>query len=412
MGGKAKNKKMSAHVLAGKPNPKLSKAPGPKEETLELTLFTDQIEMLVFFIILAISRSIYYLTMHPSLAGGDSGELMAQAVEFGAAHPPSYPLLTIIGFIFNKLIPWGTPVLRLNTLATILSGLSNSMIYLSVKQASNNNPAAVLTALWCGFSRLHWTWSLHYEVFSLNNLLVGVIILSMVKFSKERTSVGIIRGAKVCAVMCSLAMSNQHTFILIIAPGAVWVLISLLQKGVTDIKVLATIALHSLAGLLIYLQIPISATGISRLSLKDQSSFTSSLASLPAHVLRDQYGTSRLSLELDDVTYPLYLWFKFNINQWFTNATSDFTPAIWAIAAATVVFSIKCTVKTSKEFNPLVRTMIKSYGNPMNTSSSGVIHLLTAMLAVYIGEYLHTAPQRRSTPESRYRRSIYGRNVS
>ena len=279
MGGKAKNKKMSAHVLAGKPNPKLSKAPGPKEETLELTLFTDQIEMLVFFFILAISQSIYYLTMHPSLAGGDSGELMAQAVEFDAAHASSYPLLTIIGFIFNELIPWGTPVLRLNTLATILSGLSNSLIYLSVKQASNNNPAAVLTALWCGFSRLHWTWSLHY------NLLVGVIVLSMVKFSKEKTSVGMIRGAKVCAVMCGLAMSNQHTFILIIAPGAVWVLISLLQKGVTDIKVLATIALHSLAGLLIYLQIPISATGISRLSLKDQSSFTSSLASLPGHAL-------------------------------------------------------------------------------------------------------------------------------
>ena len=385
MGGrwKTKNKKTSAHIFSQKPHGN-SEIP---EETPEWTFFTDQLEVLTFFIILTISQSIYYITMYPSVAGGDSGELMTQAVEFGAAHPPGYPLLTIIGFIFNKLLPWGTPVWRLNTLATILSGLSNSMIYLSVKQASNNNPAAVLTALWCAFSRLHWTWSLHYEVFSLNNLLIGAIILSMVKFSKENTSTGLIRGAKVCAVMCGLAMSNQHTSILIIAPGAVWVLISLLRHGVTNFKVLATIALHGLAGLLIYLQIPISAAvGSSRLILKEQGSFYTSLASLSGHVLRDQYGAFQLSL--DDRTHPVSMWFKFNINHWYTQSTSDFTLALWAIAAATVVLTIKFTVRTSKvskEVDPLVKTQSCETDSPMNTCSSSVVLLLTAMLAVCIG---------------------------
>ena len=59
--------------------------------------FTDQTEVVTFFLIVTLSQCIYYLTMYPSLAGGDSGELMTVAVEFGVAHPPGYPLITILG---------------------------------------------------------------------------------------------------------------------------------------------------------------------------------------------------------------------------------------------------------------------------------------------------------------------------
>ena len=38
----------------------------------------------------------YYKTLMPSIPGGDSGELVAESCELGTAHPPGYPLYTLL----------------------------------------------------------------------------------------------------------------------------------------------------------------------------------------------------------------------------------------------------------------------------------------------------------------------------
>ena len=40
------------------------------------------------YIFAAVTCAIYVRTMHPTVAGGDSGELMGVACELGVAHPP------------------------------------------------------------------------------------------------------------------------------------------------------------------------------------------------------------------------------------------------------------------------------------------------------------------------------------
>ena len=40
--------------------------------------------------------SVYGATIAPSIAGGDSGELVAEACHLGTAHPPGYPLFTLL----------------------------------------------------------------------------------------------------------------------------------------------------------------------------------------------------------------------------------------------------------------------------------------------------------------------------
>jgi hypothetical protein len=39
---------------------------------------------------------VYVLTLYPSIPGGDSGELVAEACTLGHAHPPGYPLFTLL----------------------------------------------------------------------------------------------------------------------------------------------------------------------------------------------------------------------------------------------------------------------------------------------------------------------------
>ncbi len=53
----------------------------------------------------AIVLSILVLTMYPTVPGGDSGELIVAACTRGIAHPPGYPLFTMLGIAFHDLIP-------------------------------------------------------------------------------------------------------------------------------------------------------------------------------------------------------------------------------------------------------------------------------------------------------------------
>ena len=61
--------------------------------------------------------TIYVLTMHPSVSGGDNGELLGCACELGVAHPPGYPTFTMLGWVFVKILPFGTPAFRVGVMS-------------------------------------------------------------------------------------------------------------------------------------------------------------------------------------------------------------------------------------------------------------------------------------------------------
>ena len=57
----------------------------------------------VFAITSTISLLVYLQTLSPSIAGGDSGELVAEGCQLGTSHPPGYPLYTIIVYLTTTI---------------------------------------------------------------------------------------------------------------------------------------------------------------------------------------------------------------------------------------------------------------------------------------------------------------------
>ena len=54
---------------------------------------------------------VYALTAAPSVAGGDSGELLAESCQLGYAHPPGHLLLTPPALnLLQKNTCWSTPL--------------------------------------------------------------------------------------------------------------------------------------------------------------------------------------------------------------------------------------------------------------------------------------------------------------
>jgi magnesium-transporting ATPase (P-type) len=46
----------------------------------------------------------YICTLHPSIAGGDTGDIITSSISLGVAHPPGYPLVIIIYHITERLL--------------------------------------------------------------------------------------------------------------------------------------------------------------------------------------------------------------------------------------------------------------------------------------------------------------------
>src|SRR4051812_26283170 len=71
---------------------------------------------------------IYLLTCSPTINFTDSGELITVAWTGGIAHPPGYPLYTLIALGFIRL-PFGDPAWRLNALSALFAAIAMGLFY-------------------------------------------------------------------------------------------------------------------------------------------------------------------------------------------------------------------------------------------------------------------------------------------
>ncbi|KAJ7406363.1 hypothetical protein BTVI_65747 [Pitangus sulphuratus] len=76
--------------------------------------------------------ALYAATLPPSLPGGDAGELITAAYELGVAHPPGYPLFTLLAKVATGLLPGGSPASRVNLLCGFLGAAAASLLFYTV----------------------------------------------------------------------------------------------------------------------------------------------------------------------------------------------------------------------------------------------------------------------------------------
>ena len=93
----------------------------------------------------------------------------------GIAHPPGYPLHTLLGKIFS-LVPLGSIAYRVHLLSAFFGALACSMLYLSVRTAGLALAPALAGALALGFSAVFWSQSIIAEVYSLNAFFFLLIL--------------------------------------------------------------------------------------------------------------------------------------------------------------------------------------------------------------------------------------------
>ena len=220
--------------------------------------------------------SLYSWTLAPTVTLVDSGELIVVAHGLGVAHPPGFPLWTILAHLAS-LLPVGNVAGRINFASALFAALASATLTLVVaelmiaasyltapkrskkgvrrtkttgpadaQEGKDNNSAvsrllvlapAIGAGLLMGFSRTLWSYATITEVYTLNTLLICVIFFLMLRWRRgiieDRRRIGVpVEGGRsagadtahdaflyTAALVFGLALGVHHVSVALILPA-------------------------------------------------------------------------------------------------------------------------------------------------------------------------------------------------
>ena len=114
--------------------------------------------------------ALYVATLPRTVVLEDDGLFLMAGVHLGVAHPPGYPLYTLIVHLFTRL-PFGDPVFLGHLSSAVLGALACGAVY-ACARLLRASPAPALIAAWLfGVSEQFWSQAIIAEVYTLNALL-------------------------------------------------------------------------------------------------------------------------------------------------------------------------------------------------------------------------------------------------
>lgn len=266
-------------------------------------------------LVFSIALVLYGWTLAPTVTLVDSGELIVVARFLGVAHPPGFPLWTMLAHVAS-LLPWGSVAARVNFASAVFAALASAMLTLVVAElmiiasyvsswmrVTKKNPRqnrrtrsdtlpgdiavgsdigrlvvlapALGAGLLMAFSRTLWSYATIAEVYTLNTLLILLVFFLMLRWRRriieDRRRIGAAANATAPAVTAHDALLYAGALVFGLALGVHHVTLALMLPALGVIvyrtegprfftsKRLFYAALVSLAGLVaVYAYLPLA----------------------------------------------------------------------------------------------------------------------------------------------------------
>ncbi len=129
------------------------------------------------FVAAIVAFVVYALTTCRGIWIGDSAEFALVLKTFGIAHPPGYPLFTLLGTIFVQGIAFFRPILAGAIFSSIIAAAAVVPIYFILRRHVTEFVAFGLSLCWA-FTPIFWAETNGVEVYTLNVFLIALTYLS------------------------------------------------------------------------------------------------------------------------------------------------------------------------------------------------------------------------------------------
>jgi hypothetical protein len=169
--------------------------------------------MLIIFVLFFIFFN-YFFSLSRVIFGGDSAEFLTVIATKSIAHPPGYPLYTLIGILFDKILFFLPYLSRINLISVLSVSLSCFFIYRILLSLKLKKPIAIYVAVFFSTIYLVWLYAIVAEVFSLHLLLITLLIYAGFQYSTNSSK----RHLILFYLILGLGLAHHHTIVLFALP--------------------------------------------------------------------------------------------------------------------------------------------------------------------------------------------------
>jgi len=131
------------------------------------------------------SLTFYLCTLAPTLLPADAGEFQLVASLLGVAHPPGYPLYTLLGKLFT-LIPLGDLASRVNLLSAVMGALTLALVSWAIRQFTPSPWPGLATALALGGATTFWAQATTAGIRGLTALFTALILVVALAYGRTQ----------------------------------------------------------------------------------------------------------------------------------------------------------------------------------------------------------------------------------
>ncbi len=198
--------------------------------------------------------AVYALTLAPDVLGGDAGELQFVPRILSLAHPTGYPLQTLLGHVWARLLPWGSVAWRANLLSAVAGATGSALLYGAARGYGASRGAALLAALMLGLSEVYWDQAILGDKYALTAALLAALLWALARWR----STGDRGWLLASATLYGLGLTQHRSLILVGPPLlALWLLgqPAILRRP----RQAACLALGMVTPLLLYFWLPVGA---------------------------------------------------------------------------------------------------------------------------------------------------------
>lgn len=261
---------------------------------------------------------VYLKTLAPTVTAEDSGELIAASFCLGIAHPPGYPLWTMLTHLFTYL-PINNIAWRVNFSSALFASAAVAMLFFLLLLLTQNRIAAISVSLGMAYSATFWLQAVITEVYTLNACFVIGLLLILVYWEKYERAED--RYLYLFSFLYGLSLCNHHSMALL-GPVYLFYILAVDLKLLVRFKSIGIMFAVFTIGLLPYIYLPIRSLSNPPVDWGNPENLVNFLD----HLFRRQYGN------LSQVQMRLFSLFIRQTGDYLESLWIQFTPWILWLA--------------------------------------------------------------------------------
>ncbi len=200
--------------------------------------------------------ALYIWTLQPGPGGPeDTPKFQCLGYALGTAHPPGYPLYTILTHLASYL-PIGSIAWRANAFSALCGAVSVAFTWSAARQLGASRIAATGAALGLAFGAYFWWNAVLAEVYTLGTALEAALLYWLLRWSRTRRAFDL--HAAVAAAAFAL---GNHLTIVALAPACLLFALAVDWRQALRPRTVAVNLLLGAAGIATYSYSPDSHLG-------------------------------------------------------------------------------------------------------------------------------------------------------